>query len=76
MRERVAVLGGTLSAAPRPDGGFAVHMVVTPCTAKAHVSRAMSKLGARDRARFVVFAYESGLVEPRSWRDGGPAPAR
>ncbi len=36
----------------------------------------MSKLGACDRARLVVFAYESGLVEPRSWRDGGPAPAR
>ncbi|MGW7094639.1 hypothetical protein [Streptomyces sp. NPDC054874] len=36
----------------------------------------MIKLGARDRARLVVFAYESGLVEPRSRTGGGPAPAR
>jgi DNA-binding NarL/FixJ family response regulator len=33
-------------------------------TAKTHVSRAMVKLGARDRAQLVVFAYESGLVRP------------
>jgi DNA-binding NarL/FixJ family response regulator len=31
----------------------------------SHVSRAMTKLGARDRAQLVVFAYESGLVVPR-----------
>ena len=35
-----------------------------PATAKTHVSRAMVKLGARDRAQLVVFAYETGLVEP------------
>ncbi|MGH3241793.1 MAG: response regulator transcription factor, partial [Spirillospora sp.] len=34
-------------------------------TAKTHVSRAMTKLGARDRAQLVVFAYQSGLVTPR-----------
>ncbi|MGQ4730316.1 MULTISPECIES: response regulator [Streptomyces] len=55
---------------------IAVHMVVSPYTAKTHVSRAMIKLGARDRAQLVVFAYESGLVEPRSWGDGSPAPGR
>jgi DNA-binding NarL/FixJ family response regulator len=31
-------------------------------TAKTHVSRVLSKLGARDRAQLVVIAYESGLV--------------
>ena len=40
-------------------------MVVSPTTAKTHVSRAMIKLGARDRAQLVVFAYQSGLVSPR-----------
>jgi DNA-binding NarL/FixJ family response regulator len=38
--------------------------VVSPATARTHVSRAMVKLGARDRAQLVVFAYESGLVSP------------
>jgi DNA-binding NarL/FixJ family response regulator len=38
--------------------------VVSPATAKTHVSRAMIKLGARDRAQLVVAAYESGLVRP------------
>ena len=37
---------------------------MSPATAKTHVSRAMMKLGARDRAQLVVFAYESGLVRP------------
>jgi DNA-binding NarL/FixJ family response regulator len=37
---------------------------VSPATARTHVSRAMVKLGARDRAQLVVFAYQSGLVEP------------
>jgi DNA-binding NarL/FixJ family response regulator len=36
---------------------------VSPATARTHVSRAMVKLGARDRAQLVVFAYQSGLVE-------------
>ncbi|ACZ87373.1 response regulator [Streptosporangium roseum] len=44
---------------------IAVHMVISPTTAKTHVSRAMTKLRARDRAQLVVFAYESGLVTPR-----------
>jgi DNA-binding NarL/FixJ family response regulator len=44
---------------------IAAHMVVSPFTAKTHISRAMTKLGARDRAQLVVFAYESGLVSPR-----------
>ncbi|MEV8286336.1 MULTISPECIES: response regulator transcription factor [Streptomyces] len=44
---------------------IAAHMVISPFTAKTHISRAMTKLGARDRAQLVVFAYESGLVEPK-----------
>ncbi|MBC6463239.1 response regulator [Actinomadura sp. HBU206391] len=44
---------------------IAAHMVISPTTAKTHVSRAMTKLSARDRAQLVVFAYESGLVTPR-----------
>ena len=43
---------------------IAERLVVSPATAKTHVSRAMVKLGARDRAQLVVLAYESGLVRP------------
>ncbi|MFJ2768906.1 response regulator [Streptomyces sp. NPDC087300] len=45
---------------------IAAHMVISPFTAKTHVSRAMTKLAARDRAQLVVFAYESGLVTARN----------
>ena len=41
-------------------------LTVTPATAKTHVSRAMMKLRARDRAQLVAFAYESGLVASHS----------
>jgi len=43
---------------------IATRLIVSPATAKTHVSRAMVKLGARDRAQLVVLAYESGLVRP------------
>jgi DNA-binding NarL/FixJ family response regulator len=43
---------------------IAERLVVSPATAKTHVSRIMIKLGARDRAQLVVFAYESGLARP------------
>ena len=43
---------------------IAERLVVSPWTAKTHVSRAMVKLGARDRAQLVVYAYESGLARP------------
>ncbi len=39
-------------------------LVVSPATAKTHVSRVMGKLDARDRAQLVMMAYESGLVTP------------
>lgn len=45
---------------------IAGHLVVSPATARTHVSRSMVKLGARDRAQLVVFAYESGLVRPHT----------
>jgi DNA-binding NarL/FixJ family response regulator len=44
---------------------IAEQLVVSPATAKTHVSRAMVKLHARDRAQLVVFAYQAGLVRPR-----------
>lgn len=42
---------------------IAERLVISPATARTHVSRAMVKLGARDRAQLVVFAYQSGLVD-------------
>jgi DNA-binding NarL/FixJ family response regulator len=44
---------------------IAEQLVVSPATAKTHVSRAMLKLHARDRAQLVVLAYQTRLVEPR-----------
>ena len=43
---------------------IAKRLFLSPATAKTHVSRAMQKLGARDRAQLVVFAYETGLARP------------
>jgi DNA-binding NarL/FixJ family response regulator len=44
---------------------LAEQLAMRPATAKTHVSRAMTKLRARDRAQLVAFAYESGLVTSR-----------
>lgn len=63
-QEVVALVGHGLSNAE-----IAERLVVSPTTAKTHVSRAMIKVHARDRAQLVVFAYESGLVQPRDGRD-------
>nr|WP_269153263.1 response regulator transcription factor [Streptomyces halstedii] len=66
-----------LAARGLTNDEIASHMVVSPYTAKTHISRAMTKLGARDRAQLVVFAYESGLVEARRNPDApGTAPHR
>ncbi len=48
---------------------IAERLVVSPATAKTHVSRAMLKLHARDRAQLVVLAYQTRLVEPRRTGD-------
>jgi DNA-binding NarL/FixJ family response regulator len=64
-REVVALVARGLS-----NDEIAARMVISPTTAKTHVSRAMTKLQARDRAQLVVLAYESGLVTP-----GDPASA-
>lgn len=53
-----------LVAAGVSNEEIAERLVVTPATAKTHVSRVMGKLEARDRAQVVVLAYESGLVQP------------
>jgi DNA-binding NarL/FixJ family response regulator len=62
-REVMALVAGGLS-----NEEIAEQLVVSPATAKTHVSRAMVKLGARDRAQLVVLAYEYGLVRP-GWVD-------
>jgi DNA-binding NarL/FixJ family response regulator len=53
-----------LVAAGLTNDEIAERLVVSPATAKTHVSRVMGKLDARDRAQVVVVAYESGLVQP------------
>ncbi|MET8826954.1 response regulator transcription factor [Streptomyces sp. NPDC004610] len=58
-REVMALVGIGLS-----NDEIARRLVVSPLTAKTHVSRTMVKLGVRDRAQLVVLAYESGLVRP------------
>jgi DNA-binding NarL/FixJ family response regulator len=58
-REVVVLVAGGLS-----NEEIAEQLVVSPATAKTHVSRAMVKLGVRDRAQLVVLAYETGLVRP------------
>jgi DNA-binding NarL/FixJ family response regulator len=58
-REVVALVGAGLS-----NEEIADRLVISAATARTHVSRAMGKIGARDRAQLVVFAYEAGLVRP------------
>ena len=57
-REVVGLVGRGMS-----NEEIAAELVLSPATARTHVSRAMIKLGARDRAQLVVFAYQSGLVD-------------
>lgn len=57
-REVLALIGAGLS-----NDEIAARLVVSPATARTHVSRGMTKLGARDRAQMVVIAYQAGLVD-------------
>ncbi|AYY14857.1 DNA-binding response regulator [Actinobacteria bacterium YIM 96077] len=56
-REIVALVAEGMS-----NHEIAEHLVISPATARTHVSRAMIKLDARDRAQLVVIAYRSGLA--------------
>jgi DNA-binding NarL/FixJ family response regulator len=58
-REVVALVGQGLR---NDEIGAALYL--SPATARTHVSHAMAKLGARDRAQLVVIAYQTGLVTP------------
>ena len=58
-REVVALVALGLS-----NDEIAARLVVSPATVRTHVSRAMTKLLARDRAQLVVFAYQAGLAAP------------
>jgi DNA-binding NarL/FixJ family response regulator len=58
-REVMALVGQGCS-----NDEIAERLIMSSATARTHVSRAMVKLGARDRAQLVVFAYEAGLVRP------------
>jgi DNA-binding NarL/FixJ family response regulator len=60
-REAVALVAQGLS-----NDQIADRMVISPATAKTHISRAMTKVHARDRAQLVVLAYETGLVTPHN----------
>lgn len=58
-REVVALIALGLS-----NDEISKKIYISPSTAKTHATRAMTKLGARDRAQLVVFAYQAGLVRP------------
>ncbi|WP_435191625.1 response regulator [Streptomyces sp. bgisy126] len=58
-REVLGLVGAGLS-----NGEIAGRLVLSPATAKTHVSRIMTKLAVRDRAQLVILAYESGMITP------------
>ena len=63
-REVLALVGQGLS-----NDEIGAVLFLSPATARTHVSHAMTKLGARDRAQLVVLAYETGLVRRHETRD-------
>jgi DNA-binding NarL/FixJ family response regulator len=61
QREREVV---ALAAEGLSNDEIADKLYMSRSTAKTHATRAMAKLGARDRAQLVVFAYQAGLARP------------
>lgn len=60
-RQVLALVGQGLNNAE-----IGTELFLSPATARTHVSHAMAKLGARDRAQLVVIAYQTGLVDPQN----------
>jgi DNA-binding NarL/FixJ family response regulator len=60
-REVLALVGQGLN-----NDEIGTELFLSPATARTHVSHAMAKLGARDRAQLVVIAYQTGLVSPQN----------
>lgn len=63
LTEREREIAG-LAAHGMSNDEIAVALYISPATAKTHISRAMTKLGARDRAQLVALAYQHRLVDP------------
>lgn len=60
-REREVV---RLVATGLSNEDIARELVISPLTAKTHITRAITKLGVRDRVQLVIVAFEDGLVAP------------
>jgi len=58
-REVLALVGKGMN-----NDEIGAELFLSPATARTHVSRALAKLGARDRAQLVVIAHQTGLVRP------------
>jgi DNA-binding NarL/FixJ family response regulator len=58
-----------LLATGKSNSELAAHLFVGEGTIKTHVSSVLTKLGLRDRMQAVIFAYESGLIEPGKHRE-------
>ena len=58
-REREVVIA---AAEGKSNTEIATAMFVSPFTVKTHANRAMAKVGARDRAQLIAFAYQAGLL--------------
>ena len=67
-REVTALVGAGLS-----NEEIAEQLVVSPATAKTHVSNVLAKLGLRDRVQAVIFAYENGVVVAGEQRTEDPS---